>query len=160
MNRPRWFCLALLLGLPPVLSYLYSRSAELHGHVVDSNGPVRGATVRLQADSSSVRSDACGRFRLPGSPDATGRLTAWKKGHRIAWAPALREPAQLFLEPLPEHDNEDYVWVDPVPDASQKNNCGNCHGAIFREWAGSAHAHSSVNPKFLDLYGAGSKHRS
>src|SRR5207245_1354692 len=34
----------------------------------------------------------------------------------------------------------------------RKQNCGNCHGEIYREWERSGHARSATNRRFLNLY--------
>jgi len=78
-------------------------------------------------------------------------VTAWKAGYRIASA-VRQDQANLLLTPLPEHDNEDYTWVDPHADKSQARNCGNCHQQIYDEWRRSSHAHSAGNPRFMSLY--------
>jgi hypothetical protein len=56
------------------------------------------------------------------------------------------------LTPLPAHDNEDYIWIDPHPNKGRPHNCGNCHKAIFDEWRGSGHGRSANNRRFLSLY--------
>jgi hypothetical protein len=52
----------------------------------------------------------------------------------------------------PARDNERYAWVRPQPDAATKDNCGNCHAEIVREWDASGHASSATNRRFLNLY--------
>jgi hypothetical protein len=58
----------------------------------------------------------------------------------------------LLLTPLPDRDNENYIWVNPHPDRRQAHNCGNCHTEIYDEWRRSSHARSADNPRFLSLY--------
>jgi hypothetical protein len=128
------------------------RAAEVAvGHVRDAAGPVAGARVRWQGHPSFVLSAADGSFRLPGGPIRPTRVTASKPGYRIAAAEPTMRPLDLRLEPLPAEDNESYAWIDPHPDPSRPTNCGNCHEEIHREWAGSAHARSARNPKFLQV---------
>src|SRR5262249_42922560 len=56
----------------------------------------------------------------------------------------------------PEEDHEGYAWVDPAPDPRREQACGNCHAAIYREWAASGHSRSVTGRAFRDLYsGAG-----
>ena len=45
-----------------------------------------------------------------------------------------------------------FKWINPNPDDSSKNNCGNCHAKIYKQWLNSAHAKSSTNPWVIDMY--------
>lgn len=149
-NRTRLFAFALLLL--PVLLLRPLDAQPIEGQVVDASGPVAFATVRLQGMTECTRADAAGTFSLRRRDDAA-RVTASKPGYRIGWTPLRREPMQIRLNPLPSEDNLAYVWVDPSRDPRHANNCGNCHRAIEREWAQSAHARSAVNPRVLALFG-------
>ena len=88
--------------------------------IVTANGqPVAGARVRAQALESFAITDDKGRFHLTLTiPTRTGRLTAWKDGYFVAgtrlngWWPVENS---ISLSPLPDHDAEDYDWVDPAP---------------------------------------------
>src|SRR3954462_13790003 len=57
-------------------------AASLSGTVVDANGPVAGATVRVQASANSVLSAQDGAFTL-SDLKATGvvTVTAWAPGY-------------------------------------------------------------------------------
>jgi hypothetical protein len=92
-------------------------------------------------------------------PSKSNRIIATKPGFRIASVPGSEQPALLRLQRLPTHDNDDYAWIDPHADPAQPNSCANCHGDIYREWLGSAHAKAATNPKFLALF-AGSDGKS
>jgi hypothetical protein len=141
--------LPLVLLLP--LAAAPSAAPELTGQVRDERGrPVAGAVVRVPGRSASAVSDAAGAFRLPDTPAA--RVTAAKEGFLIAGAPAERSPVALTLRPLPAADCEAYRWVDPTPDPARPQNCGNCHGELYREWAGGGHARSATGPHFRNLY--------
>jgi hypothetical protein len=152
-----------------------TETSAVYGVVRDRRGPVAGAKVRFQATDRATVTDAQGRFRLP-SPLGAQRVTAWKDGYFIAGAsadrtavagglatllpllrvplslPADRLPVVLTLTSLPAEDCEDYHWIDPAPDAAKQHNCGNCHGAIYREWDDSGHARSVTNRRFRNLY--------
>src|SRR5262245_17398557 len=129
-------------------------TSTLEGRVHDATEPVQDATVRLQGVAHSVKADAKGRFRLPKA-DGIENLVGWKEGYRICSVSIKKKPLDLFLTALPDHDNEDYAWIDPTPAPGKENNCGNCHGEIYQEWRGSAHARSANNPRFLALYDGG-----
>jgi hypothetical protein len=53
---------------------------------------------------------------------------------------------------LPAEDNELYTWVAPEPNPARPQNCGNCHAEIYEEWAGTPHARSATNRRFVNLY--------
>jgi hypothetical protein len=152
-----------LLALAFVFALLYSlcppssQTPDVIGRVTDGPHPIAGARVRFQGHCPSTQSDADGRFRLP-RPAGKARLTVWKQGFAIAGASDLRRPLELTLTPLPVEDDEDYRWTDPTPDPARKNNCGNCHTEIYREWSAGAHARSARNPRLLDLLGGTDRH--
>lgn len=123
----------------------------VEGTVSDADGPVAHASVGWQGERPRVLTGADGRFRLPPS-SRTRQLIASKPGYRIASLLASTQPLSLRLESLPRADQDDYLWIDPHPDPAGANNCANCHGEIYREWARSGHAQSATNRKFLSLY--------
>jgi cytochrome c554/c'-like protein len=134
-------CLAYLPVSPPCM---------VHGRVRDASGPLAGVHVHFQGRGHGTITDASGRFRLFRGREQRP-VTAAKPGYRIAWMHADAAPADIFLEPLPVHDHEDYAWIDPAPDTRRSNNCGNCHAQIYREWDKSAHARSAWNPRVLRI---------
>jgi hypothetical protein len=127
-------------------------SGAVAGLVTDDRGPVSGARVRFQGHGSVALTGPDGRFRLPRPAKGTARVVAWKEGYRIEGTNLEALPLTLTLNRLPEEDWPDYSWVDPAPDPAAANNCGNCHGDIFREWQASAHARSATNRRFLNLF--------
>lgn len=151
--------LILLVALPALLvsllSITESRSPAapgVTGEVRDGNGPVAGATVRFQGGVVSDTTDRQGHFRLPRGGHLSGRLTAWKDGYFIAGSPLDADPLRLLLRAVPQKDNADYQWVDPVPDPAGRHNCANCHQEIYREWNAGGHARSATGRQFRDLY--------
>jgi hypothetical protein len=146
--------LALLL-IPlagAVLYLLLPGPSGISGIVRDEAGPVGGALVRVKGAAHAVRTDVEGRFRLNGKVGPGDRITAWKEGYFIAGIPVDSSPLVLTLHHLPHADNEEYAWTDPTPDLARRENCGNCHGAIFDEWRQSGHARASTNRRFRNLY--------
>jgi hypothetical protein len=125
---------------------------SITGAVRGAGAPLRGALVRYKGKAATTRTDALGRFSLPGLSGESAYLTAWKDGYFIAGADANRQSLVLDLRPLPAEDCETYPWVDPTPSRTVKDYCGNCHGEIYREWAASGHAQSATNRRFLSLY--------
>ncbi len=128
-------------------------SSAITGQVTDEQGrPVSGARVRFQGQCQATITDPFGRFRLPTIPGHPRRVTAWKEGFGIGAAMPDLHPVGLRLPSLPAEDSEEYAWVDPTPDATRPHNCGNCHGAIYREWAASGHARSATGRHFRNLF--------
>lgn len=125
---------------------------SVRGEVSDGKAPLPGAKVHYQALPVPAEStDRRGRFTLPDMPGAL-RVSAWKQGYTIGTAAIGQHPLRLTLNPLPQDDNEDYAWIDPRPDGNHLNNCGNCHGEIYREWSSSGHASAAHNRRLLNLY--------
>lgn len=90
---------------------------EVRGRVLDFDGPVAGATLRLKGTSIATLSAADGSFVL-GNLAARYplRLAAWAEGYYIAgvdvfpWSGEVR----LNLAPLPAEDNHHYAWIPPA----------------------------------------------
>ena len=132
--------LATIPLMPPVI---------VEGQVRDAHGPVADAIIGWQGQRDRVRSHFDGHFRLPAIAGASP-LIAYKPGYRIT--------TSLRLIPLPGDDNDAYEWIDPHRDMSKPHNCANCHGETYREWLGSVHARSAMNPKFLSLLDGDHQH--
>ncbi|MCH5375829.1 MAG: carboxypeptidase-like regulatory domain-containing protein, partial [Planctomycetes bacterium] len=59
-------------------------SASVAGLVRNANGPIAGATVRVQATRNATTTDAEGHFELAGlAPNEPVLLTAWARGYYI-----------------------------------------------------------------------------
>ncbi len=149
------FLFFTLARFPNLFGTRYAEGTVVHHGITTQNGryvPVKEALVGWRGDGPRVTADFLGRFKIPESP-ITREVIATKPGYRIASASWLDMPRlRLQLEVLPEKDNERYQWISPHPDPARSGNCGNCHGEIYREWLGSAHAKSAANPKFLSIY--------
>jgi hypothetical protein len=124
---------------------------ELRGQVIDDEGPLAGAVVRIKGQSESVLTDAAGVFHLPDAPP-NSRIVAAKTGYLIAGANAGGGEITIHLKRYADDDAPDYQWVDPRPDASDPARCANCHPETFAEWSRSAHAASATNRRFLNVY--------
>jgi hypothetical protein len=151
-RRRLWLLSLLALALVSLLFWLVIRRT-VTGMVTADSRPVPAARVRVQTTGHFTDTDADGRFRLPRSVCPKGaRLTAWKEGYFIAGTSLDSSPLTLSLTPLPEHDADDYEWVDPGPQRGGLHNCAHCHGEIYREWTGSAHSRSASGERFRNLY--------
>jgi hypothetical protein len=136
-------------ALAVVFAVVAVKLTGVPGQVRDDHGPVAGVCVRFKGTNHRATTDADGRFDLNGSGT---RVTASKPGFFINGVPVADGLITLRLRPLPTTDNSDYVWVNPNPSKDRPQNCGNCHGEIFREWAGSAHGGAGRNRRFVNLY--------
>jgi Cytochrome c554 and c-prime len=134
---------------PPVV--LPEQEVAIEGTVIDANGPVAGAIVRLQATAHSTTTSADGRFQLP-TDIAAPHVTAWKEGYFVGFAPPGARPLQITLKRLPSTDDSAYQWLDPGQDGSEGQSCARCHAEIFKEWSASAHSRSAAGPHFRNLY--------
>ena len=123
-------------------------AAELTGRVVDADGPVSGATVRLQATAHTTTTDADGNFRLPADAAAV-HVTAWKEGYFIGFAAPDAAPLEVRLKRLPAGDDSSYRWIDSGLDGQ---GCATCHAEIYKEWSLSAHSRSAMGKHFRNLY--------
>ncbi len=127
------------------------------GMVRDSEGPVVDAVVRFAGQSTTMRSDHAGRFTLPRPDSGPATLTAWKPGYFIGQAEVRGKSTTIELHRLPSDDNESYRWVSPSRDAKPDSfQCGNCHEAIYDEWAQGGHAKSFAGRRFQALFGEAS----
>ena len=130
------------------------RSVHVSGVVLDADGPVVGATVRVQGTRRSVLTDADGRFSL-GSLQAGSPITisAWAPLYYCTKREGVVPPEAgllLTLERYQTNDNPGYTWIAPVGPGS----CSSCKsGGVARVWLESdQHARSATNPRFLTMY--------
>ena len=117
------------------------------GTVVDKNGPVEGAVVRVRATDNQTLSADDGAFILRGITATTPiSVTAWITGHYVfgvTTAPG-EEPVTLTLNAYHTTDNPRY-------EIKSAEECGVCHSNVG-EWEADAHAQSAINPRFLTIY--------
>ena len=123
------------------------------GIVRDAEGPVAGATVRVQLTENKTITAADGSFTL--SHLAVGvpvSITAWAEGYYIGGTSATPglEPVIITLKPYYTTDNLDYEWFS-FQGVEGSASCAPCHTA-YHEWRADAHSQSAVNPRFLTMY--------
>lgn len=161
IGKPRAFRLSLLLFvillaglLIPASTHFQTRPLRsiITASVFDDDGPVVGAQVRFSNQRHGVETDARGRACCLGDFGQSTRVTFSKDGYFIAGTTVLSSHVAIRLKKLPAVDDEDYAWVEPAPDPSHPQNCGNCHEAIYQEWSASGHSRSVRNRHFLNLY--------
>jgi hypothetical protein len=127
---------------------------SISGLVRDADGPVLGATVRLQGTQNRTVSAGDGSFTLRGLP--RGRpltITAWAEGYLIGWttARAGTSDAVITVQRHYTTDSADYDWFSAEGSRGSEI-CGKCMPRVHTEWQADAHAQSAVNPRFLTMY--------
>ncbi len=126
---------------------------ELSGLVLDAEGPVAGAVVRLQLTGLKTTSAADGSFTLTNlAITEPVSITAWAKGYYVGATTATPElePVTITLKPHYTTDNLDYEWFT-FQGIIGADSCEPCHTA-YSEWKADAHSQSATNPRFLSIY--------
>ncbi len=139
--------------------------AEITGVVVDGQGAVRGASVRVGGRHDVLTTDRQGKFAKPvNDPGEALSLAAWADGYFIREVGRIK-PAdglvRIQLVSLAGQDNERYAWVGAQPKHGHPKSCGKCHSGSgnepsstlpYDEWQRDPHSSSARNPLFLTLY--------
>lgn len=123
------------------------------GIVIDADGPVAGAAVRVRATDNKTTTATDGSFTLSGlTTGVPVSITAWTEGYFVGWtsvAPGT-EPVTITIKPYYTTDNPDYSWFS-MEGAEGSKSCSHCMPA-YPEWQADAHSQSAVNPRFLTMY--------
>jgi Cytochrome c554 and c-prime len=129
-------------------------SAIASGVVVDADGPVAGAAVRVRATDNVTYTTASGQFTLASLVEGQEiEVAAWADGYYIASThvtPTL-SGITLTLRPYHKQDHPDYEWTSPISGTSA-GACGNCHPMIVSQWITNGHGLAVSNPRFFSLY--------
>jgi hypothetical protein len=124
------------------------------GVVYAEDGPVEGATIRVQATNNKTMTAADGSFALGGiSASEPITITAWSEGHYVGWTSTVpgTERVTITIKPHYTTDNPDYTWFS-MEGAEGSKSCGHCMADHYAEWLKDAHSQSAVNPRFLTMY--------
>ncbi len=159
MIRQRWTLILLLLFLTLALTMtqlnlLAKSSATVSGIVIDANGPVSSANVRVRATENMITTTGTGLFTLSSLVEGEEiEVTAWSDGYYVATTHVTPTIGGITLTLRPYHtsDNPDYQWASPIP-GSSPGACGNCHPMILPQWQNNAHGTAVSNPRFFTLY--------
>jgi len=149
-----------------VLIAFASNTGKFLGRVIDDNGPVARALVRIQSTEISTLTDQDGYFLLPKSNknDYPIFITAWSSGYYINGMEAQSdEEIEIHLEAHADFDNPNYVWLSSTSQSGQNEDqgCAKCHSSPntdfpftlpFDEWLRDAHSQSALNPRFITMY--------
>lgn len=142
-----------------------STSGSISGIVIDENGPIGGATVRIQTSNNSTVSDIDGNFTFSNIQDDSPLfITAWAQGYYINGISEDTAGASEIEIVLDKHhltDNPDYEWLSAKNSfgEGEGQGCAECHNGEnsefslpYEEWQADAHSKSAENPLFLTMY--------
>lgn len=150
--------LVLLPGFFLTIRVGRKQTGTISGIVKDDRGPVALATVRIQATSKAVFTNADGSFRLTElEENLPVTVSAWKASYYCAKIENVVPPAEdveIVLHEYQTNDNPDYRWMPPVG----KTSCASCKPALTEIWKKNAHAGSARNPRFLSMYNGSDIH--
>jgi hypothetical protein len=121
----------------------------IRGRVTSNYGPVENARVRIIGEENYTLSDRQGRYELQTahSPDTRIIVTAGKEGwfNNGQIANFSGRTRDIFLNPVYLDDRADYRFISPVT-------CARCHVKLTRYYDQSKMAHTTSNPKVLNMY--------
>ena len=121
----------------------------VRGRVISTYGPVENARVRVAGDENYTLTDRQGQYELITAlrPGTRLLVTAGKDGwfNNGQVADRSGRVRDIFLNPVYLNDRPDYRFNSPVV-------CSRCHVKLTRYWDQSKMAHTTSNPKLLDMY--------
>jgi len=121
----------------------------VRGRVVSTYGPVENARVRIAGEETYTLTDREGRYELISAQPPGTRLvvTAGKEGwfNNGQLAGGSGQIGDILLNPVYLDDRSDYRFISPVT-------CSRCHVNLTRYYDQSKMAHTTSNPKVLDMY--------
>jgi len=122
---------------------------RIQGRVISEYGPVHNARIRVAGDELFTTTDRQGRFEIETGhqPAKSLKVTAGKDGwfNNGVMAYPVGEARDIFLNPIPRGDRPGYRFISPTI-------CARCHNKLARYWDRSKMAHTTSNPKVLDMY--------
>ncbi len=141
----------ILIGPIPIEA---AGTAAVDGIVVDGNGPIENATVRVRATDNVTTTSVDGRFVLGALIEGQKiEVTAWAEGYYIAntYVTPTISGLTLTLRHYHTTDHPSYTWPSPISGTSA-GACGNCHPMIVSQWITNGHGSATFNPRFYSLY--------
>ncbi len=158
--RPYLTVIAIAATLLAAAAYYVSTSAAqllnrnpeetiFRGRVTSTYGPVENARVRIAGEKQYTLTDREGRYEFVASlhPERRIVVTAGKEGWFNNGQVADRSGRirDIVLNPIYLDDRPDYRFISPVT-------CSRCHVKLTRYYDQSKMAHTTSNPKVLDMY--------
>ena len=119
-----------------------SVSAQVTGTVVDdeTDQPIAGAVVSVQASAIETTTDESGAFGLTDASGGGLVIVAGAKGYFYASSTesAPASDVELRLELVPQEDDPLYTFTSP-------ERCGDCHPDQYNEWLDSPMQKAGMN---------------
>ena len=119
------------------------------GRIISGYGPVENARVRVAGEEEYTLTDRQGQFELQTGHLSRSKLwvTAGKEGwfNNARISSPTGRTNDIFLNPIDLKDRRDYRFISPVT-------CAGCHVKLTRYWDQSKMAHTTSNPKVLEMY--------
>jgi hypothetical protein len=126
-----------------------SQGRIIRGRVTSTYGPVENARVRIAGEETYTLSDREGRYELVAAypPGQQLMVTVGKEGWFNNGQVTDRSGSvrDILLNPIYLNDQPDYRFISPVT-------CSRCHVNLTRYYDQSKMAHTTSNPKVLDMY--------
>jgi hypothetical protein len=127
-------------------------NSTISGIVLDEDGPVSAATVRIQATDIEALTDREGHFTLKGFvSEEPVTVSTWKDNYYCAKVEGVIPPESditITLIRYQTNDNPDYEWIPPTG----ADSCASCKPGVTEIWLGNAHAEAAKNPRFITMY--------
>jgi hypothetical protein len=121
----------------------------IRGRVTSTYGPVQNARVRIAGGEQYALTDREGRYELVAAhrPGQQLMVTAGKEGWFNNGQAADRSGRvqDISLNPIYLNDHPGYRFISPVT-------CSRCHVNLTRYYDQSKMAHTTSNPRVLDMY--------
>jgi hypothetical protein len=157
--------ISLIMAAGYLITAGYARTVDdnrsgivIRGRVISTYGPVENARVRVAGDENYTLTDRQGRYELITAQPPGTRMTMHPPGTRLlvtagkeGWfnngqvtdrSGRIRD---IFLNPVYLNDRPNYRFNSPVV-------CARCHVKLTRYWDQSKMAHTTSNPKLLNMY--------
>lgn len=119
------------------------------GRVISEYGPVENARVRIAGEEDFTLTDRQGHYELQSAYTPGSRLTVtagkegwFNNGQLVNRSGRIQD---IFLNPVFLNDHPGYRFISPVT-------CSRCHVNLTRYYDQSKMAHTTSNPKVLDMY--------
>jgi len=159
-KKPYWAGIAAAVTLLAAVGYYVSTGAAqmlnrnpegtiIRGRVTSTYGPVENTRVRIAGEEQYTLTDREGRYELIAAhrPGTRSVVTAGKEGWFNNGQVADRSGRirDIVLNPIYLDDRPDYRFISPVT-------CSRCHVNLTRYYDQSKMAHTTSNPKVLDMY--------
>ncbi len=135
--------------------------ATIRGKIfdMDTDLPIAGARVSIQASDTDTTTDSIGNFILPNSGRAEAIIVAAKKGYYNNFISTSDNQLglRITLEAVPEANTESH-WMNytfttaSIGDPESGNACARCHPDEYADWFGSPMSNAGINTWVHDIY--------